>query len=150
MPDPKPSIRRDHDVGERVAYDQLQCYTLAHGGSAFIHQYVVDAWAAQHADGRTKPITLTFALVGLFLHVEKGYTGRRVQQVHVFLAKHKMKFPVLVLPAGRGTLRASHVMAATAGPERARAIDAWCASVWAAFRENRAAVVEFLESAGIP
>ena len=58
---------------EQDAYDRLQCYTLAHGDPAFLHQHIVDAWAAQHADDRTKPIGLTFALVGLYLHLEKGY-----------------------------------------------------------------------------
>ena len=62
-------VRQAGPVGdapsERHAYDELQCYTLARGDLAFIHQHVVDAWAAQHADERTKPIGLTFALVGL-------------------------------------------------------------------------------------
>jgi uncharacterized protein DUF5946 len=60
----------------------LSAYTLTHSDPAFIHQHVVDAFAAQSADDTTKPITLTFALVGLYLHVEKGRTGRRVQLVH--------------------------------------------------------------------
>jgi hypothetical protein len=49
---------------EQDAYDELQCYTLAHPDPAFLHQHVVDAWAAQHADERTKPIGLTFVLIG--------------------------------------------------------------------------------------
>lgn len=52
------------EPSEPAAYDELQAYTLAHGDPAFIHQHVVDAWAAQHADEETKPIALTFALVG--------------------------------------------------------------------------------------
>jgi hypothetical protein len=58
----------DDDTGaiapaEREAYEELQCYTLSHGGHEFVHQHAVDAWAAQHADERTRPIGLTFALV---------------------------------------------------------------------------------------
>ena len=48
---------------DRQAYDELQCYTLAHGDPAFIHQHVVDAWIVQSADDRTKPIGLAFALI---------------------------------------------------------------------------------------
>lgn len=46
---------------------EFTCYTLAHRDPAFLHQHVVDAFAAQHADDSTKPITLVFALVGLYL-----------------------------------------------------------------------------------
>ncbi|HXG53369.1 MAG TPA: DUF5946 family protein, partial [candidate division Zixibacteria bacterium] len=66
--------KRD-EISEQQSYEQLQCYTLGHGGLEFIHQHVVDAWAAQHADEQTKPIRLTFALVGLYLHVERGFSG---------------------------------------------------------------------------
>lgn len=130
---------------EQHAYDELQCYTLAHGGLAFIHQHVVDAWAAQHADERTKPIGLTFALVGLYLHIERGFSGREVQRVHMALGRRKQNWPSLALPPERGSMTASQVMAAPAGPERDRAIDAWCASVWEAFRESHQAVAELLE-----
>lgn len=50
----------DHDL-----YNELSCYTIAHGDAAFIHQHIVDAFIAQTADESTKPISLTFALVGL-------------------------------------------------------------------------------------
>jgi hypothetical protein len=46
-------------------YDELSHYTLTHPDPEFIHQYVVDAFAAQHAHPRTKAIALTFALVAL-------------------------------------------------------------------------------------
>ena len=55
---------------EQGAYEELQYYTLGHGDHTFIHQHAVDAWAAQHADHNTKPITLAFALVGLYLSGE--------------------------------------------------------------------------------
>jgi len=134
---------------EQEAYDELQGYTLAHGDPAFVHQHVVDAWAAQHADERTKPIGLTFALVGLYLHLERGFSGRQVQRAHMALARHKRAWPTFGLPQVRGSITATHVIAAPAGPERDRAIDAWCASVWGAFRESHRAVAELLEQHGI-
>lgn len=54
----------------RDAYDELCAYTLTRGDPGFIHQHVVDAFTAQHADETTEPITLTFALVGLYPRVE--------------------------------------------------------------------------------
>ena len=130
---------------EELAYEALQFYTLARTDPAFIHQYVVDAWALQHADERTKPIKIAFALVGLYLHVERGFSGRQVQRVHTALARNSLTWPTFALPAQRGSLTVSQVIAAAAGPERDRAIDAWCASVWDAFRENRPVVIELLD-----
>src|SRR5207249_1660077 len=100
-----------------------------------IHQYVVDAFAAQHADAETKPIKLTFALVGLYLHVEKQFPGKRIQRVHMDLGQQKHLWPSFALPDERGSLTAADVLAVPAGPERDKAIHAWCASVWEAFRD---------------
>ncbi len=63
----------------QASYNELSYYTLALRDPAFIHQHIVDAFAAQTADEHTRPIKLTFALAGLYLHVEKGFTGRQVQ-----------------------------------------------------------------------
>lgn len=136
-------------LSEREAYESLQCYTLERGDPEFIHQHVVDAWAAQHATTRTKPITLTFALVGLYLHLEKGFSGRQVQRMHMRMARRKRSWPRVEPPAGHGSMSAKDVMAAPAGRERDRAIDAWCASVWDACRSRREAIVELLREYGI-
>jgi Family of unknown function (DUF5946) len=131
-------------TSEDDAYEELQCYTLAHGDQGFIHQHVVDAWAAQHANEQTKPISLAFALIGLYLHVEKGFSGREVQRAHMRLAQNKRDWPSFALPPERGSITSSVVMAASAGPERDRAIDAWCESIWKAFDKSREAVMELL------
>jgi hypothetical protein len=136
-------------ASEKKAYDELQCYTLEHSGLGFIHQHVVDAWAAQHADEKTRPIGLMFALVGLYLHIERGFSGRQVQQVHMKLSQRRRTWPSFPLPHERGSITASQVMAAQAGPERDKAIDAWCASVWSAFSDSHLAVAELLQRYGI-
>jgi hypothetical protein len=138
-----------HRPSVRDAYDELSAYTLTHGDPAFIHQHVVDAFAAQQADESTKPITVTFALVGLYLRVEKRRTGRQVQLVHMKLAQRKRKWPTWPLPRERGTMTAADVILAAPGPTRDEAIDAWCASAWQAFRSHRDAVVKLLEEYGI-
>lgn len=63
---------------DQEAFNELSYYTLSHGDPAFIHQYIVDAYAAQHADEKSKPITVAFALIGLYLHIEKHYSGKQV------------------------------------------------------------------------
>jgi hypothetical protein len=128
---------------------KLQAYTLTRGDAAFVHQHVVDAWAAQYANEHTKPIGIMFALVGLYLHLERDFSGRQVQRAHMSLARQKRSWPSFPLPRERGVVTASQVMASPAGPERDRAIDSWCVSVWDAFREQHAAVADFLEEHGI-
>jgi hypothetical protein len=130
---------------DQGAYDELSCYTLTHGHPSFIHQHVVDAHAAQAADPQGKPVTLTMALVGLYLAVERSFSGRQVQLAHMALARATREWPAFVLPENRGTITAREVMAAPPGAERDAAIHAWCASVWQAFIENRPAIVDLLE-----
>jgi len=50
----------------------------------------------------------------------------------------------------RGLRTASQVMSAQAGPERDKAIDSWCASVWSASSDSHQAVTELLQQYGIP
>jgi hypothetical protein len=129
-------------MNEQDSYDELRCYTLARGDPAFIHQHVVDAFTARHADQRTKPIALTFALVGLYLHVEKQFSGRQVQRAHMDLARHKRIWPTFSLPERRGMMSAADVMAAPEGVERDQAVHACCVSVWEVFRECHESVAD--------
>ena len=133
---------------QEEAYHALCAYTLEHGrrDPTFVHQHVVDAYAAQHLDSGSKPIGIVFSLVGLYLHVERGFTGKQVQHVHMRLARHKQPWPTLPLPPDRGSLKATDVMTAPAGRERDRAIDVWCTSVWRAFAstEWREGLVDLL------
>ena len=131
-------------LSEQDAYDELRCYALELGDASFILQHVVDAFTAQHADEKTKPIALTFALVGLYLHIEKRYSGKQVQRAHMVLARHKRLWPTFPLPHERGAMSAVDAMATPAGVERAQAIDAWCVSVWQAFQECHRAVADLL------
>jgi hypothetical protein len=143
----------DHADGrcdrEQEAYHALCAYTLGHRGPEFIHQHVVDAYAAQRADERSKPIGVAFALVGLYLLVEKNWTGRQVQRAHMQLARTKRTWPRLMLPAGRGRLTAADVMSVPAGSERDAVIYTWCRSVWAAYAHTGDVVAGLLEEHGI-
>jgi hypothetical protein len=136
-------------VTPHEAYDNLAAYTLTHGDATFIHQYVVDAFAAQSADSATKPVAVTMALVGLYLHNERGWDGRKVQEAHMKLAKSKRAWPTWFLPEERGTMGPADVLKAPEGPERDRAIDAWSKSVWQAFAMNKGSVAALLAGSGI-
>jgi hypothetical protein len=136
-------------VTEQDAYNELQAYTLGHGDPAFIHQHVVDAWMAQHADEKSKPMGVAFALAGLYLHVEKSFSGKRVQHAHMIMARRKRDWPSFAMPVDRGAMTALDVIAAPAGAVRDRAVDSWCASVWSAFRESHARVAALVEEFGL-
>ncbi|TDY42324.1 hypothetical protein C7445_1162 [Alicyclobacillus sacchari] len=70
-------------------YSELTAYTLSHTGDDFIHQHVVDVYAAQHSGNGMKIFTTVFALIGLYYAIERGYNGRQVQRVHTLLARLK-------------------------------------------------------------
>jgi hypothetical protein len=130
------------------AYNKLCLYTLGHGGSAFIHQNVVDAFAAQDATSDDKPIRLAFALVGLYLHVEKGFTGREVQLAHMKLGRTKQRWPTFRIPKDRGPIDATTVLAAPI-EQRDQMIHEWCSSVWNAFADQSEPVKQLLVGHGI-
>ena len=131
---------------EFSAYDQLYVYSGTRGRETFILQLVVDAHGAQFAGETTKPIAVVMALVGLFLHVERDFTGLQVQHAHMRLGRTKLVWPTIVLPAERGTMTAEDVLKVPAGAERDAAISEWCRSVWAAYRSTpaRRQIVELL------
>jgi hypothetical protein len=133
------------DSGSEEAFNDLCGYTLTHTDPSFIHQHIVDAFAAQNADEQTKPIKLTFALIGLYLHVEKQFSGKEVQRAHQFLARRKRSWPHFHLRRKRGSVTAEDVIALPAGPERDRAIHDWCVSVWEAFSDSHQPVRELLD-----
>ncbi len=125
------------DRSDQEAYNELAYYTLSHPDPAFIHQNIVDAFTAQHAGQDTKSIAITFALIGLYLSVEKGFTGRQVQQAHMQLAKSRKGWPTFVLPENRGEITVFDVTSMPSGKERDDMIRKWCNSVWNAYHDSQ-------------
>jgi hypothetical protein len=136
------------EAAERAAQDELTIYSLMHGDPSFIHQLVVDAYAAQHVTPSSKWIGVAFALIGLYLHIERGNTGREVQRAHIRLARKRREWPVFDPPGERGTLTSVDVMRSPPGPERDQAIEDWCASVWEAWHASHGRVAALLEELG--
>lgn len=126
----------------RAAYDEVYVYTMGRPG--FILQHVVDAFAVQTANQDTKPISVVFGLVGLYLHVEKQFSGRQVQEVHMKLGQRKREWPKINFPKDRGSMTVVDVLAMPSGPERDKAIDNWCQSVWISFGSNRPTIATLL------
>ena len=127
----------------RAAYDEVYVYTMGRPG--FILQHVVDAFVVQTANQDTKPMGVVFGLVGLYLHVERQFSGRQVQEVHMKLGRRKREWPKISFPKDRGSLTVVDVLAAPAGPERDKAINNWCRSVWTSFGGNRHTITELLQ-----
>ncbi len=127
-------------------YNILSLATLQDTNPEFIHQYVVDAFTAQHADDHTRPIALALALAGLYLHYEKGYTGKQIQRIHVDMAEGKKLWPRFVLPKDRGSIGIRDIMKIDPGSKRNHMIEMWGLSVWHAWRENRQLVIDWLAS----
>lgn len=127
-------------------YHKLALYTLQHdaGTQLFIHQYIVDAYAAQNATPEMKPITIAFALAGLYLHLEKGYTGKQVQDAHIQMAQQKREWPTFELPEDRGAIADADVLKAPEGAERDEMINKWSASVWDSWKGSHEKVKAFL------
>ena len=126
---------------EQQHRDELMAWTMSLSDPTFVHQHVVDAWAAQHADEHSKPIGVAFALIGLYLHVEKRFTGREAQRVHMRLSQPhgrgagRKEWPRFQLPRQRGGVTVSDVMAVPES-DRVAAIDRWCKSVWDAWSDS--------------
>ena len=124
---------------------ELSLYTLSHGDPFFIHQVAVDAYAAQHAGPLSKPITIAFALVGLCLLLERGYTGKAVQRAHMRFANQSKRWPSFDPPAHRGSITVADVLRAVPGTERDTAIMQWATSVWMAWERAHPALRTLIE-----
>ena len=102
------------------AHDDILLYTLEHAKNDpfFIHQLAVDAYTIQHSSGDTKRIVVAFALIGLYLFLEKGYTGKQVQDAHVKLTSLRNNWPEFSLVENRGDITVFDVLVKTPGIER--------------------------------
>ena len=128
-------------------FDELSFYTLSHPDMVyFIHQHAVDVFQAQQATKASKPIGIVFSLIGLYLYLEEGYTGRQIQQAHMRLAQSKSDIPPIELPKERGSITVSDVLKAEPGQSRDVMIRAWCASVWEAYTSAHQVIIDYTQS----
>jgi hypothetical protein len=126
-------------------YHELSARTLADRDPTFPHQLAVDAYGAQHATVTSKPIATAFALIGLYLVLERGFTGHQAQRAHMFLGRRKEEWPRFEPPDDRGAVTVADVLAAGEGG-RNEALRRWAASVWAAWRGGHERVAELVRA----
>ncbi len=122
-------------------FNELTFYTLSLGYGDFIHQTAIDSYEAQHVGSQTKNITAVFGLIGLYLALERGYTGRKVQQAHMLLASKNKVWPRFDAPSINWQLTVADVIQAPQGAQRDQCIMDWAGSVWGGWRAQRDAVI---------
>jgi hypothetical protein len=113
----------------RALYFDLTYYTLSLGDQYFIHQLAVDAYAASHSGENVKAISTTFAIIGLYLVWDRGFTGRQVQQAHIQLAQKNKFWPRISIPREKSAVRVIDVVTVP-DMEKQDMIKKWSKSVW--------------------
>lgn len=109
----------------------------------FLHQHAVDAYAAQHAAENPRPIATTAGLIGLYLFVEKGWTGRRVQRAHMELGNRMKEWPRCrpPPPPARSSPPSSPRRKGASGTTG----DEWARAAWSAWTSEHARIRERME-----
>lgn len=117
--------------------NELSYYTLSHGDARFIHQHLVDAYGAQHVRASKSTIGAAFALAGLYLAIERSFSGRQVQKLHMLMGNRSKVWPRFVPPPDVGPMTVVDVLAVEPGPARDQALMDWCRSVWKAWSPDQ-------------
>lgn len=125
-------------------FGRLTAYDLEQEGEDFRHQVAVDAYAAQHPGHPAKPITLWFALAGLYQALDEGWSGRQVQVAHQRLSRLDKVGPELPEPSRAARTTAADVMAAPGGGPRDAAMTAWAEDVWQSWASRHSQVADAL------
>jgi len=138
-------LKYSGNPADQDLYNELALYTLELRDPEFIHQHVVDAYAVQHADANTKPIAVVFGLIGLYLYLEKNFTGRQVQRAHMQLARHRRRWVAPPIPERRANIGAADVLAVAPGSERQAMIHRWAKAMWRNWQHSRPEIVSLAQ-----
>ncbi len=141
----EPDTRANASGECRQLMSELSYYTLAHRNLAFIHQHLVDAYGAQHVRVSKSTVGAAFSLAGLYLAVERGFTGRQVQKMHILMASKSKEWPRFGPPASLGLLTVADVLKVDPGQGRDDELMRWCESVWNAWSADQERVRQMME-----
>lgn len=141
IPNSANPLKSGLNPADQELYNELSLYTLELRDPEFIHQHIVDAFAVQYADGATKPIAIVFGLVGLYLYLEKNFTGRQVQRAHMQLARYRKTWIAPPIPEQQASIGVANILAAPPGPQRHAMIRGWCEAVWRDWQSARPQIV---------
>ena len=106
------------------------------------HQLSADAYAAQHAGEGTPLIRVGYALAGLWLSIEHGFSGEDVRAVHRRMGRPTADWPAFGSPPAPPRRWMTVVDVADVGVRarseagHARAVALWSESVWQAWCEE--------------
>ncbi|MFI7610257.1 DUF5946 family protein [Nonomuraea terrae] len=113
---------------------EVAAFNHAHPARLAIwHQTCVDAYGAQHVSAGTKPIAVAFALNGLYLVFERGFTGLQARNAHGYLANTVPSWPRFTPPDNVGKVTVFDVTMASSVGEHIDLVQTWGRSVWAAW-----------------
>jgi hypothetical protein len=91
-----------------------------------------------------KPIATTFALIGLYLTFEKGYTGKQVQRTHMFLGKNRIAWPRFNPPQNKSALTVLDVLQSPESQYEMMILK-WGKSVWDMWQPEHQNVRKLIE-----
>ncbi len=123
--------------GEVLAYEYQHLAELGRW-----HQLLVDTYAAQHAGDQTAAITTAFALIGLDLALDHGWTGIEVRDAHQLLAGRYRDWPRFRAPRARAEKTVQDLALAATPREYVEVLDRWARAVWRSWRDMQPHVVE--------
>src|SRR5437763_7675505 len=110
-----------------------------------LHQLTVDAYGAQHAGEQVPAIGVAFALIGLHLALDDGWSGSHVRAAHQYLADRGGEWPVFSAPPSRAALTIADVAGSPTPEEHATRVRAWATSVWEAWAPEHDHVREWAD-----
>lgn len=123
-------------------FSQLSAFTNLLGDVEFSHQHVVDAYGAQHTGLYTKKVVPTMTLVGLYLMLEHGYTGKQVQRAHMVIADQTKDWPDFTRPTELASLTILDVLKVS-DSEKLGMLRKWCEAVWESWHGEHEKVIAF-------
>ena len=126
----------------RRLYDELSAFTLTVADTDFTHQLIVDTYCAQHVGPNVRTISIAFSLIGLYLVIERGYTGRQVQLAHMALAAKSKTWPHFNPPPQTSTMTVFDVVNGINVDNYLKRVHEWAGSVWKAWESSHSDVAD--------
>lgn len=110
---------------------------------------VIDAYAVQHPGipERRAIQSVNAHLVALYLQLEKGYAGARVNTALRRVLKYADQFVWLEPPAPNGTFTIADILNAESADAQAHAIETYAREIWRAWQIHRAVVLKWATKA---
>ena len=147
LPDPRLDPNRRLSASPECwdLFCKLSAKTMSLHDTEFIHQTAIDSYQAQHAGGINKNISVAFGLIGLYLALERGYSGREVQKAHMVLANRFKDWPKFEPPTREWQMTVQDILQAKSDSEYREKIRLWAKSVWEKWQSDRDRIIELVE-----